>query len=97
MTAGKGWAWSGFGLGVAVSVAGNIAHTWHPSQAVLRAAGKTAAQWHPEPGAQLIAAFFAIANTHVLNFFSVSNFFRFFHTFTNTSWVRSSASPSLPA
>lgn len=61
MTAGKVWATAGFGLGVAVSVAGNIAHTWHPSKAVLEAAGVTADQWQPEIGAQLMAAFFPVA------------------------------------
>lgn len=58
---GKVWAWAGFGLGVAVSVAGNVAHTYHPSAVVLRAAGKTADQWRPELGAQLMAAFFPVA------------------------------------
>lgn len=58
---GKGWASVGFLLGIAVSVAGNVAHTSHPSAAVLSAAGKTAAEWKPELGAQLGAAFFPLA------------------------------------
>lgn len=58
---GKAWATAGFLLGVAMSVAGNVAHTSHPSAAALAAAGKTAAQWHPERGAQLAAAFFPLA------------------------------------
>lgn len=58
---GKGWATAGFLLGIAVSVAGNVAHTYHPTAAVLAAAGKTAAQWKPELGAQLGAAFFPLA------------------------------------
>jgi uncharacterized protein DUF2637 len=58
---GKAWATTGFFLGIAVSVAGNVAHTYHPTATVLAAAGKTAAQWRPELGAQLGAAFFPLA------------------------------------
>lgn len=61
---GRVWAFSGFFLGTAVSVAGNVAHTWHPSDAQLQAAGltrQTAEQWEPEIGAQLFAAFFPLA------------------------------------
>jgi hypothetical protein len=58
---GKAWATTGFFLGIAVSVAGNVAHTSHPTAAVLAAAGKTAEQWRPELGAQLGAAFFPLA------------------------------------
>jgi hypothetical protein len=58
---GRGWARTGFFLGIAVSVAGNIAHTWHPTAAALAITGDTADQWRPEPGAQAAAAFFPIA------------------------------------
>lgn len=60
-TPGKAWATTGFLLGIAVSVAGNVAHTYHPAPVVLAAAGKTAEQWRPELGAQLGAAFFPLA------------------------------------
>lgn len=60
-TPGRAWATAGFVLGIAVSVAGNVAHTYHPTAAVLAAAGKTADQWKPELGAQLGAAFFPLA------------------------------------
>lgn len=61
---GRAWAFAGFFLGTAVSVAGNVAHTWHPSDEQLAVAGlsrATAEQWQPELGAQLFAAFFPLA------------------------------------
>lgn len=61
---GSVWTFCGFALGTGVSVAGNVAHTWHPSDEQLAVAGltrATAAQWSPELGAQLGAAFFPIA------------------------------------
>lgn len=60
-TRGAAWATIAFLLGVGVSVAANVAHTWHPSPTVLAAAGKTAAQWRPEAGAQAMAAFYPLA------------------------------------
>lgn len=50
MTAGKGWASVAFGLGVAVSVAANVGHTWY-----IPGAGR------PPVGAQLAAAFYPLA------------------------------------
>jgi len=61
---GRVWATLGFLLGVLVSIAGNVAHTWHPSAEQLAAAGLTlqqAEQWKPAAGAQLFAAFFPAA------------------------------------
>jgi hypothetical protein len=60
-TRGTGWATVAFLLGIGVSVAANVAHTWHPSAAVLAAAGITADQWRPEIGAQAMAAFYPLA------------------------------------
>jgi hypothetical protein len=57
-------AWSAFGAGIGVSIAANVAHTWYPSAAALRAwrAGHgPAAAWHPSPIAALSAAFWPIA------------------------------------
>jgi hypothetical protein len=56
--------WAAFALGVAVSVAANVAHTWHPKPEILKAhlrAGGTLDNWAPDPGAQLGAAFFPLA------------------------------------
>lgn len=58
---GRAWAYLGFVLGIAGTVAGNIAHTWHPSATALAIAGTTADQWTPAPGAQAAAAFFPVA------------------------------------
>jgi hypothetical protein len=58
---GKGWATVAFLLGIGVSVAANVAHTWYPPADVLRASGKTLETWRPEVGAQLVAAFFPLA------------------------------------
>lgn len=58
---GRAWATAGFILGVAVSVAGNVAHTWHPDPAVLAAAGATASNYQPPAGSMAFAAFFPIA------------------------------------
>ncbi|WP_433185241.1 hypothetical protein [Actinoallomurus sp. CA-150999] len=53
---GRKSAWAAFLLGVVVSVAANVAHTWHPAAATLRThaalhGGSTGGR-HPEPGAQ---------------------------------------------
>jgi hypothetical protein len=61
LTGGRFWATTGFLLGTAVSVAGNIAHTWHPTPGMLAASGLTADQWQPEAGSQAAAAFFPLA------------------------------------
>ncbi|MFG2021088.1 DUF2637 domain-containing protein [Actinomadura geliboluensis] len=50
MSGGKGWASVAFGLGVAVSVAANVAHTYY-----IPGAGR------PPVGAQLAAAFYPLA------------------------------------
>jgi hypothetical protein len=58
---GKVWATLGFVLGIAVSVAGNVAYTSYPTKVeleVARAAGET---WSAPIGAHLIAAFFPLA------------------------------------
>lgn len=61
MSEGKAWAWTGFLLGIGVSIAGNVAHASYPSAAALLASGKTADQWRPDLGAQLVAAFWPVA------------------------------------
>ncbi|MET1035210.1 MAG: DUF2637 domain-containing protein [Arthrobacter sp.] len=61
---GRVFATAGFVLGVVVSVAGNVAHTWYPTvaqMADLEKAGLTASDWKPEIGAQAFAAVFPIA------------------------------------
>lgn len=65
MTRGKVWATAAFLLGIGVSVAANVAHTWHPSiDALKRYAIQhhgSVAGWHPELGAQIGAAAYPIA------------------------------------
>lgn len=61
---GRSVAWLAFVLGIGVSIAANVAHTWHPSPEVLQAAaanGVTAAEWRPEVGAQISSAFYPLA------------------------------------
>lgn len=61
MSRGRVWATTGFVLGVAVSVAGNVAHTAYPSASALAAAGKTVDTWEAPLGARLFAAFWPVA------------------------------------
>lgn len=61
MSSGRAWATSGFVLGVAASVAGNVAHVWHPSAEYLRDHNVTADEFTPEIGAQVAGAFWPIA------------------------------------
>lgn len=61
MSSGRVWATSGFVLGVAASVAGNVAHVWHPSEKYLRDHNVTADDFTPEVGAQIAGAFWPIA------------------------------------
>lgn len=62
---GRKSAWAAFVLGVIVSVAANVAHTWHPATATLRAYAAvhhgSVAGWRPGLGAQLAAAFYPCA------------------------------------
>lgn len=61
MSNGRAWATTGFVLGVAASVAGNVAHVWHPTPEYLAAHHTTAGQFRPELGAQIAGAFWPIA------------------------------------
>lgn len=62
---GRRSAWLAFGLGVAVSVAANVAHTWYPARPALRSYAAlhrgSAAGWRPEIGAQFAAAFYPLS------------------------------------
>ncbi|GAA4625043.1 hypothetical protein GCM10023196_027670 [Actinoallomurus vinaceus] len=62
---GRKSAWAAFLMGVVVSVAANVAHTWHPAAATLKTYaalhGGSTGGWHPELGAQLAAAFYPCA------------------------------------
>src|SRR5262249_61455132 len=65
MTRGKVWATAAFLLGIGVSVAANVAHTWHPADATPRRYAElhhgSVAGWRPEIGAQIGAAAYPIA------------------------------------
>lgn len=61
MNTAKIWATGAFLLGVGVSISANVAHTYYPSPAVLKAAHKTAETWAPPVGAQMAAAFYPLA------------------------------------
>lgn len=64
MARGKAWATVAFLLGIAVSVAANVAHTWHPGEGVLRRYALvhgSAQGWRPEVGAQIGAATYPVA------------------------------------
>lgn len=57
-------SWVSFVFGVVVSVAANVAHTFHPSSAQLeawQAAGHLVTDWSPEVGSMIAAAFWPIA------------------------------------
>lgn len=54
MNGSKGWAWTGFLLGIVVSIAANVAHTWYPIQA-------HGPGWVPPIGAQAAAGFYPVA------------------------------------
>jgi hypothetical protein len=58
---GRAWAVAAFLLGIAMSIAANIAHVWHPTPETLQAAHTTAADYQPEIGAQVTAAFYPVA------------------------------------
>lgn len=51
---GRGWARFGFGLGIVVSVAANIAHSYVPPKGAPDG-------WHPNPGAIIAAAWWPVA------------------------------------
>jgi hypothetical protein len=53
-TSGQGWARGGFGVGVAVSIAANVARVYVPPH-------NAASDWSPHPGAIGFAAFWPIA------------------------------------
>jgi uncharacterized protein DUF2637 len=55
------WATVAFILGIAVSVAGNVAHASYPSREALATARSAGEQWETPLGARLMAAFFPIA------------------------------------
>lgn len=63
MTHGRVWARLGFGVGIAASVAANVAHTFVPPATVVRAAhmAHAAVKWTPEAGAIVAAAFWPVA------------------------------------
>lgn len=57
-------SWVSFVFGVVVSVAANVAHTFHPSSAQLeawQAAGHLVTDWSPEVGSMIAAAFWPLA------------------------------------
>ncbi len=54
---GRGWAYAGAGLGGAVSIAANVAHSFVPPAGLPPAA----AGWAPEPGAVIGAVFWPVA------------------------------------
>jgi hypothetical protein len=61
-SAGRGWAYVGAGLGGAVSIAANVAHSYvPPAAAELARLGVTAEEWRPEPGAVIGAVFWPVA------------------------------------
>lgn len=65
MTRGKVWATTAFLLGIAVSVAANVAHTYHPGKKLLaeyvRLHNGSVKGWRPEIGAQIGAAMYPVA------------------------------------
>ncbi|MQY04146.1 DUF2637 domain-containing protein [Actinomadura macrotermitis] len=60
MNSAKLWATGAFGLGVAVSISANVAHTYHPGADVIAAAHQ-AGGYVPPIGAQVAAAFYPLA------------------------------------
>lgn len=68
---GRTSAWIAFGLGIGVSVAANVAHTWYPTptgptreqivQWIALSPSHTAENWQPGYGAQAAAAFWPLA------------------------------------
>lgn len=62
-TTGRRWAQAGFWLGVAGTIAGNVAHSYVPPTAVVATATRLhrAVEWSPAPGAIVAAAFWPLA------------------------------------
>ncbi|MBI1759331.1 MAG: helix-turn-helix domain-containing protein [Actinobacteria bacterium] len=59
--AGRGWAYAGAGLGGAVSIAANIAHSYVPPPADPGHPPVDPEQWHPHAGAVVGAVFWPVA------------------------------------